>query len=793
LVRKSSARQCWQLLALVAFAAACGSGASVNGESTARGAGRPASSSQGLASERQPASVSPAGAIGLPGSGQPAPGVPAAAPPNEDGYNLWLRYPLVADAARLAEYRAAVRALVVLGETPTLAATRAELERGLAGLLGLNPAVSSSVERDGTLLVGTLSASPVLAAQPFAGALAAAGKDAFAVHPIEVDGHRVISVAANTDVGALYGAFALLRHLSSGAPLAELSLDSAPRVRHRVLNHWDNLDRTVERGYAGQSLWDWAALPGGDPKRYIDYARANASIGINGTVLTNVNANAQVLTPEYLDRVQALADLFRPYGIAVYLTARFSAPMEIGGLASADPLAPDVQRWWAAKVNEIYARIPDFGGFLVKANSEGQPGPREYQRSHADGANMLANALAPHGGIVMWRAFVYSDAVPTDRVRQAYDEFAPLDRRFQGNVLVQVKNGPLDFQPREPVSPLFGAMPKTPLALELQITKEYLGQDTHLVYLGPLFEEVLDADTFAGGPGGTVARVVDGSLHHHRLTAIAGVANIGTDRNWTGSQMNQANWYAFGRLAWDPGLSSRPIAEEWVRQTFSNDPHFVTLVTELLMGSREALVNYMTPLGLVHLMASHHHYGPGPWVNDLGRADWNPVYYHAADASGIGFDRTAAGSGAVAQYQAPVRDRLTSRASVPDNLLLFFHRVGWSERLASGRTLWAELVFRYDSGVSAVASMQATWNGLRNVIDDQRYGEVASFLQIQRYEAKWWRDAALAYFGQVSGQPLPEGVEPPPHPLEYYQALPCPPDRTRPRCEPVYVEPVPRR
>jgi alpha-glucuronidase len=734
--------------------------------------------------ENEPASLTAPGVSAGAGSSGPLPA-------NEDGYELWLRYPLVDSPTLLAEYRGAAAGLVVLGETPTLSAARAELERGLTGLLGVAPSVSGAVARDGTILVGTLDASPMLAAQPFADALATAGADAFAVHPIDVDGHRVIAVAANTDVGALYGAFALLRHLGRNAPLVELSFASAPGIGRRLLNHWDNLDRSVERGYAGSSLWDWAALPGGDLTRYIDYARANASLGINGTVLTNVNANAQVLTPGYLDRVQALADVFRPYGIAVYLTARFSAPIEIGGLTTADPLSVDVQSWWAEKVNEIYARIPDFGGFLVKANSEGQPGPREYQRTHADGANMLADVLAPHGGIVMWRAFVYSDAVPTDRIRQAYDEFEPLDASFRDNVLVQVKNGPLDFQPREPFSPLFGAMPDTPIALELQITKEYLGQDTHLAYLGPLFEEVLDADTFAAGPGSTVARVVDGSLHRHALTAIAGVANIGTDRNWTGSLMNQANWYVYGRLAWDSGLSSVQIADEWVRQTFSNEASFVTPVTEMLMKSREALVNYMTPLGLVHIMASHHHYGPGPWVNDLGRPDWNPVYYHAADPAAIGFDRTATGSNAIGQYFAPVRDRYTSRATVPDELLLFFHRVGWSEPLVSGRTLYDELVFRYDSGVAAVAAMQATWNGLGRYVDAPRFGEVAKFLEIQKHEAKWWRDAAVAYFAQVSGRPVPEGAAPPAHTLDFYQSLPCPPDRTRPRCEPVYVGAAP--
>jgi alpha-glucuronidase len=401
---------------------------------------------------------------------------------------------------------------------------------------------------------------------------------------------------------------------------------------------------------------------------------------------------------------------------------------------------------------------------------------------------MLADALAPHGGIVMWRAFVYSDAVPTDRIRQAYDEFEPLDASYRDNVLVQVKNGPLDFQPREPFHPLFGAMPDTPIALELQITKEYLGQDTHLAYLGPLFEEVLDADTFAEGPGSTVARVVDGSLHHHALSAIAGVANIGSDRNWTGSQLNAASWYAYGRLAWDPGLASRPIAEEWVRQTFSTQPSVVAPITDMLMSSREALVDYMTPLGLTHIMATGHHYGPGPWVNDLGRADWNPFYYHRADATGIGFDRTATGSNALGQYFPPVRDRYANRASVPDDLLLFFHRVGWSEPMRSGRTLWDELVLRYDAGVSAARRLGAMWATIRGQIDSRRFDEVAGFLRIQADEARWWRDAALAYFAHVSGRPLPAGVEPPAHTLEFYQRLACPSDRDKPRCEPIYSD-----
>ena len=485
---------------------------------------------------------------------------------------------------------------------------------------------------------------------------------------MKVAGKRATVIAANTDIGVLYGVFRLLQLLQTGQPIDAVSLVEAPRIRHRLLNHWDNLNRTVERGYAGFSLWDWHKLPDYRSPRYTDYARANASIGINGTVLTNVNANATSLTAEYLGKAAALADVFRPYGIRVYLTARFSAPIEIGGLATADPLDPAVAAWWKRKADEIYGFIPDFGGFLVKANSEGQPGPQDYGRTHADGANVLADAVGPHGGIVMWRAFVYSNEVPDDRAKQAYNEFQPLDGKFRPNVLVQVKNGPIDFQPREPFHPLFGAMPKTPLMMEFQITQEYLGFATHLVYLAPLFEETLRADTWAKGEGSTVARVIDGSLHGHERTGIAGVANIGTDRNWCGSVFACANWYAFGRLAWDHELTSGAIADEWIRRTFGNDPALVAPVKEMMLGSREAAVDYMTPLGLHHQMAEGHHYGPGPWVSQARRADWTSVYYHRADANGIGFDRTAAGSNAVGQYFPPVAEVFGSRDKVPEKV-----------------------------------------------------------------------------------------------------------------------------
>jgi len=671
--------------------------------------------------------------------------------------------------------------LVVHGDSPTLRVARDELITGLTGLLGRAPALVPSASSTGTLIIGTPTTSPLIASLPVSTALRSVGNEGFVLRALAVKGQRVIVIAANRDIGVLYGAFHLLRLIQTNASLATLNVVSAPKIQLRMLDHWDNLDRTVERGYAGQSLWDWAALPNDISPRYRDYARANASIGINGAALTNVNANARVLTPEYLEKVAAIANVFRPYGIRVFLTARFSAPIELGRLETADPLDSGVRAWWKQKVDEIYRVVPDFGGFVVKANSEGQPGPQDYKRTHADGANMLADALAPHGGVVMWRAFVYSNEVPVDRVKQAYDEFHPLDGTFRENVFVQVKNGPLDFQPREPFHPLFGAMRKTPLMMEFQITKEYLGQDTHLVFLAPLFEEVLRADTWAKGKGSTVAKVIDGSLHGYTRTGIAGVSNIGSDRNWTGSQFNQANWYAFGRLAWDHDLSSSAIAEEWIRMTFTNAPRVVATLRSMLLSSRGAVVNYMTPLGLAHIMATGHHYGPGPWA-DAGRPDWTPSYYHRADSLGLGFDRTATGSNAVAQYFPPVRDRYASRTTVPDSVLLWFHHVRWTERLSTGRTLWDELVHRYSAGVDSVRAMQREWRSVRSGIDSERFAEVDSFLSIQAREARWWRDAALSYFQTFSRLPISAGYEQPEHPLEYYEKLRCPADPRKPRC-----------
>ena len=692
----------------------------------------------------------------------------------EDGYRLWLRYDPIADASTVQSYREALQGWRVEGESSTLQAARDELQRGLTGLLGKEVPSVTTVSQDGILLVGTPAGSSLIASSGVADQLDNLPGEGFVIQHTTVNNREVLVIAANEEVGVLYGIFHFLRLLQTQQELSNLSVRSAPQIMHRVLNHWDNLDRTVERGYAGFSIWDWHKLPDYIDPRYEDYARANASIGINGTVLTNVNANALVLTPAYLEKAAALADVFRPYGLKVYLTARFSAPVEIGGLETADPLDEAVQTWWNEKVDEIYRYIPDFGGFLVKANSEGQPGPQNYGRNHAEGANMLADAVAGHGGIVMWRAFVYSDEVPDDRAKQAYNEFKPLDGEFRDNVLIQVKNGAIDFQPREPFHPLFGAMPETPLMMEFQITQEYLGQGTHLAYLAPMYAEVLEADTYAKGEGSTVAKVIDGSLHDYPISGIAGVANIGNDRNWTGHHFGQANWYCFGRLAWNPTLSAEVIAEEWIGMTFSPMPEVMQPIKSMMLASHEAVVNYMTPLGLHHIMGPDHHYGPGPWVSEMPRPDWTSVYYHQADSLGIGFDRTASGSNAIAQYFPPVAEKFGDPEQCPDKYLLWFHHLPWDYPMKSGRTLWEAIAHHYQMGVDTVRQMQDTWNSLEEDIDEERFAHVKAFLAIQAQEAVWWKNACLTYFQTFSRQPIPEGIEPPEETLEHYRSLSFP-------------------
>lgn len=568
--------------------------------------------------------------------------------------------------------------------------------------------------------------------------------DGFAITSSE---HQV-RILSSTEAGLLYGVYSLLRMQAAGQVTVPLSVTEQSVYDLRILNHWDNLDGTVERGYAGCSLWNWEELPGTLSPRYEAYARANASVGINGTVLNNVNASPQVLATGSLEKVKALADVFRPYGIKVYLSVNFASPIQLGKLDTADPLDKEVIRWWRRKVKEIYTLIPDFGGFLVKANSEGQPGPCDFGRTHAEGANMLADALKPYGGIVMWRAFVYSPT-DSDRAKQAYLEFMPLDGQFHDNVIVQIKNGPIDFQPREPYSPLFTAMKQTSMMVEFQITQEYLGFSNHLAYLAPLWEEFF------------------GEVRPDRLKAVAGVANIGTDVNWCGHHFAQANWYAFGRLAWNPSLTSDRIADEWLRQTFTSQPAFVRPVKEMMLQSREAVVNYMMPLGLHHQFAWGHHYGPEPWCSVPGaRPDWLPSYYHKADKEGIGFDRSSKGSDAVSQYPDSLRQIYNDKATCPEIYLLWFHHVPWQHQMKSGRTLWGELCHAYDRGVRQVRGFQEVWDSVEPFVDVRRFREVQSKLKIQMRDAVWWKDACLLYFQTFSGMPIPAGIERPVHELE---------------------------
>lgn len=586
------------------------------------------------------------------------------------------------------------------------------------------------------------------------------------------DGYKIIStsekivISAGKEIGLLYGVYHILRLQQTKADLSHLNTIEKPSYDVRILNHWDNLDGSIERGYAGRSLWKWEDLPGKISPRYEEYARANASIGINSVVLNNVNASPNMLREDYLKKVKVLADIFRPYGIKVYLSVNFSSPKVLGGLQNSDPLNKDVQKWWKDKAAEIYRLIPDFGGFLVKANSEGQPGPQDYGRTHADGANMMADALKPYSGIVMWRAFVYSPS-KDDRAKQAYLEFVPLDSKFRDNVIIQIKNGPVDFQPREAFNPLFGALRKTSEMVEFQITQEYLGFSNHLVFLAPLFKETLDSDTYSDGQGSTIAKITDGTLRPAKISAISAVANIGEDTNWTGHHFAQANWYAFGRLSWNHQLSSEQIADEWIKMTFTDDQKFLDPVKEIMLSSRETAVDYMMPLGLHHIFAGGHHYGPEPWGDYKGgRPDWSPVYYHQADAKGVGFDRTKTGSNAVSQYFPPLNERYGNISTCPENLILWFHHVPWDYEMKDGKTLWDQLCYTYDSGVKKVRDYQKVWDRMEPYIDKQRFADVQSKLRIQSKDAVWWKDACLLYFQTFSKKPIPYDIERPVHELE---------------------------
>lgn len=675
----------------------------------------------------------------------------------EEGSKLWLRYTppeILYDFSK-----------VTMDEnSPTLDKALNELSIAWQSFSGKDIQISQTIGNS-SLIIGTSKSKNIASIIPqkdFDGL----GKDGYIIRDINREGKNSIAIASNTEVGLLYGVFHFLRLIQTNQLSASVNIEETPKYDIRILNHWDNLDRTVERGYAGYSLWKWDELPNTLSPRYEAYARANTSIGINATVLNNVNASPQILSKEYLTKVKALADVFRPYGLKVYLAVNFSSPKQLGGLPNSDPLNTEVIKWWNDKAKEIYNLIPDFGGFLVKANSEGLPGPQDYGRTHADGANMLADALKPYNGIVMWRAFVYNPS-NEDRAKQAYLEFMPLDGQFRDNVIIQIKNGPIDFQPREPFSPLFGAMQKTSEMVEFQITQEYLGFSNHLAYLAPLFKETLNSDTYSNGEGSTISKITDGTLRPHTLTAISAVANIGEDTNWCGHHFAQSNWYAFGRLAWDHQLTSEQIADEWIKMTFSNNKDFVNPVKDIMLTSREAVVDYMMPMGLHHIFAFGHHYGPEPWGDvPNARPDWMPWYYHNADSIGLGFDRTTTGSNAVSQYFPPLKEIYNDPSRCPENLLLWFHHIPWNYKMKNGHIMWDELCYKYDSGVQQVRSFPKTWNQMQPYIDEQRFNDVKSKLEIQSQDAVWWKDACLLYFQTFSKHPIPSDIEPPMHKLE---------------------------
>ena len=567
------------------------------------------------------------------------------------------------------------------------------------------------------------------------------------------------TITASTSIGLLYGAYELIRlqntdayNVGSGKQQnfsKTIDETEKPQVGLRILNHWDNLDGSIERGYAGKSIFKWEEIKlgkngkGGSISkslhdRLITYARANASLGINGSVLNNVNASPKMMTAEYINKVKIIANILRPYGIRVYLSINFASPMALGYTKTADPLDKKVQQWWKKKAKEIYAIIPDFGGFLVKANSEGQPGPGDYHRTHADGANMLADAVKPYGGIIMWRSFVYgANHKGEDRVKQAVSEFKGMDGKFRDNVILQSKNGPLDFQPREPYAPIFDNIKQTPQIAELQITQEYLGQSKHLTYLAPMWKEFF------------------GFVNPDRLVGISGVANIGDDANWCGHPFSQANWYAFGRLAWNPSLTAEEIAHEWLVQTYENqDERFTKPVEMMMMTSREACVNYMMPLGLHHIFKFDHHYGPEPdgFIASYP-LEWCPVYYHKADAQGIGFDRSSKGTDAVGQYPEPYRSLYDNIETCPEEYLLWFHHVPWTYKMKSGSTLWQELCMKYNMGVAMVEVYRDFWHTSAKQYmkgHEQEWQHTDSLLNVQLENAKEWRETCLKYFQTFS-------------------------------------------
>ncbi|MFC7620328.1 alpha-glucuronidase family glycosyl hydrolase [Microlunatus sp. GCM10028923] len=647
------------------------------------------------------------------------------APPDEDGSRLWLRYPPVSDRGLLDAYRRDLQYVVTPDVEGPIGSAAGELSRALGSLLGRDMPIRRKVDGAGPLVLRTAESD--------------AGPESYTLRRGRVDGTAAVIITGGGDRGVLYGAFHLLRLLQTHAPIDRLDLAERPRNPLRLANHWDNFDGSVERGYAGRSVFGFANLPE-LTERHATYARALASVGLNGTVINNVNANAQFIAPEMLIKLQPLAALLRNWGVSLYLSLNFASPMILGGLATADPFDAGVKDWWRIKITEIYQAVPDLGGFLVKADSEGQPGPISYGRTHADGANLIAEAAAPHGGIVMWRAFVH-DFNALEWSNKAYETFKPLDGKFADNAVVQIKNGPIDFQVREPAHPLFGALPNTNAMMELQVTQEYTGQSTHLCYLVPQWQEVYGFDTHADGSGTTVAKIISGQTYGRDLGGVAGVMNFGDDTDWTRHQLAAANTHGYGRLAWNPGLKARDIATEWTRQTYGNDPTAVATITDLLLGSWQTYLDYTNPLGVSFLIKGDH-FTPSPQTNTA---------WHQADAEGTGFDRTVAtGNGFTGFYHRPVADRFENLADCPDELLLFLHHVPYGHRLTTGTTVIQHVYDSHFDGAAEVGRMRDRWQGLRGRIDVKRWADTAERFDRHREQATLWRDTIAGYYFAAS-------------------------------------------
>lgn len=668
---------------------------------------------------------------------------------SESGYKAWLRYQPVQNKVLADTYRIYCSTVFIAGESEILSSSFNELKTGLKGMLGTEPGLSSNGEKSG-LLIGTIDKIPPSIYRFSETETRRMSVEGFI---IKNTGKQII-ITAKSDKGILYGVFRLLMMMQYGEALSDADILENPKIKLRLLNHWDNPGKVppgtppVERGYAGGSIFKWDELPILN-ERYRDYARLLASVGINGTVINNVNTAKnglegwKLLTPEYLPKLKALADVFRSYGIRLYISVNFFSPILISGLKDADPYNPDVQQWWKNKVTEIYSEIPDFGGFLVKADSEGEPGPIKYGRTQADGANLLASALKPHGGLLMWRAFVYGNKeLSSDRACQAFQVFKPLDGKFDENAAVQIKNGPIDFQVREPVSTLFGAMPATSQILELQITQEYTGQDKHVCYLLPQWKEIMGFDTYAEGAGSTVARLIGGDLFDQKNSGIAGVSNIGDDMNWTGHLLAQANLYAFGRIAWNPSLETEAITREWIIQTWGNSEKVVQVLEDILLSSWKSYEDYTSPLG-VGMMCASDHFNPNP----SGRTG-----YHKADKMGIGYDRTGlSGSGYTGQYHPSAGSVFENLNKCPEELLLFFHHVPYSYKLRSGKTVIQNIYDTHNEGVERVRKYISEWESLSSLIDKDRYNAVLGKLRQQVIYAEEWRDSINSYFYNLSG------------------------------------------